>query len=70
MPDQTGKSTCQDGQKFSSSTFCEKNRTSRIESVAMLLRQANLWNDTLNNNYSKKIEISDVSPYWQGYAEK
>ena len=70
MPDQTGKSSCQDGQQFSSSTFCEKNKTSRIESVAMLLRQANLWNDTLNNNYSKKIEISDVSPYWHWYAEK
>lgn len=70
MPDQTGQSTCQDGGKFSSSVFCENNKTSRIESVAMLLRQANLWNDTLNSGYTKKVDIRDVSPYWQGYAEK
>lgn len=69
-PDATGKAYCQDGSSFTTSPFCAQNKTSRIESAAMLLRQANLWNDTMNTGFKKTIEITDVSTYWQGYAEK
>ena len=33
MPDQTGKSKCQDGQQFSSSTFCEKNKMRLLDKL-------------------------------------
>ena len=36
----------------------------------MLLRQANLWNDTLNQTLSKTTDIRDVADYWYGYAQK
>jgi hypothetical protein len=37
----------------------------------MLLRRANLWNDTLNStNTDKTLQITDVSSYWYGYAKK
>lgn len=65
MPDATGKASCQDGSSFSTAAFCPNNQTSRIESAAMLLRQANLWNDTMNTGFQKTINISDVSSYWQ-----
>ena len=69
-PDTSGKSTCQNGKSYSSNTFCAENRTSRIEAVAMLLRQAKLWDDTKNQSFTKTREIVDVSTYWYGYAEK
>lgn len=64
------KFTCQDWTEYSSTPFCPKNSTSRIEAAWMLLRQAWLWDDIRNSWYSKKINLSDVSIYWQGYAEK
>lgn len=53
-----------------SSPFCETNKTTRIEAAAMLLRQAQLWDDAKNTGYIKKINITDINGYWQGYAEK
>lgn len=47
--DQTQSTSCEDGTKYTSSPFCASNSTSRIEATAMLLRRANLWNDTLNS---------------------
>lgn len=68
--DTTGKTSCQDWKSYMSSPFCENNKTTRIEAVWMLLRQAHLWDDTKNTTFKKSIEISDVSSYWYGYAEK
>jgi PKD repeat protein len=65
-----GKWECQDGGIFQNNPFCEKNKTTRIEAVAMLLRQANLWNDELNKTVSKTRDIRGVSDYWYGYASK
>lgn len=65
-----GSFTCENGEKYTSSPFCETNKTSRIEAAAILLRQAQLWDDAKNTGYIKKINITDVSDYWQGYAEK
>lgn len=74
IPDASWLSQCQDGQKYSSNPFCEKNKTSRIEAVGMLLRQAKIWDDTKNQNYTPKEDIRDASlapgSYWRGYAEK
>ena len=69
-PDTTGTIKCEDGKVWQSNPFCENNKTTRIEAVAMLLRQANLWNDTLNQNISKTRNIPDVSSYWYVYANK
>ena len=68
--DASGKWSCEDGGVFSKAPFCQNNKTTRIESAAMLLRQANLWNDTLNQNITRTTPISDVSDYWYGYALK
>ena len=68
--DTRGQGICQDGWVFQKSPFCEKNKTTRIEAIAMLLRQANLWNDTLNQTLSKTTDIRDVTDYWYGYARK
>jgi hypothetical protein len=39
--------------------------------VAVLLRQAGLWNDLYNSNpYTKNLIIQDVDTYWYGYAQK
>ncbi len=62
--------TCEDKKAYSSSPFCEKNKTTRIEATAMLLRQWKLWDDTRNSQYMPKRVINDVQGYWQGYAEK
>ncbi len=62
--------TCEDTKKYTSTPFCEKNKTTRIEAAAMLLRQWKLWDDTRNSAYTAKIVIKDVQWYWQGYAEK
>jgi hypothetical protein len=54
-----------------SSPFCAANSISRIESAAILLRRARLWDDTLNSGtFDKAMSISDVTPYWYGYAKK
>jgi PKD repeat protein len=37
----------------------------------MLLRRANLWNDTLNSGeFDRSLTISDATTYWYGYARK
>lgn len=64
---------CENWQKFSSSPFCENNSTTRIEAAGMLLRQAKLWNDSLNSsNFAKNENFSDIDEknYWYGYAQK
>lgn len=68
--DSNGSFTCENGKKYMSSPFCETNKTTRIEAAAMLLRQAQLWDDAKNTGYIKKINITDINGYWQGYAEK
>ena len=69
--DPTSKMTaCQDGSSHSRVPFCPANTISRIEWVAMLLRQTKLWDDTKNQNVEKTMNISDVSEYWYGYAKK
>lgn len=72
LPDQSGQSSCQSGQKYSSNPFCENNKTSRIEAAWVLLRQAKLWDDTMNRNYTPAMTINDpdLTSYWRGYAEK
>ncbi len=68
--DTSGKASCENGSSYASVPFCTENKTTRIEATAMLLRQANLWNDTLNSTVAKNITIPDVSNYWYGYAQK
>jgi S-layer homology domain len=69
--DQTQSTTCEDGTRYTSSPFCPLNSTSRIEATAMLLRRANLWNDTLNSDdFDRSIAIPDATEYWYGYAKK
>ncbi len=72
LPDQTGQSSCQNGKKYNSNPFCENNKTSRIEAAGVLLRQAKLWDDTMNRNYTPAMSINDpdLTSYWRGYAEK
>ena len=71
IPDTTGKITCENNTSYSTSPFCASNTISRIEAAAVLLRRANLWNDTLNSaNTDKSIAINDVTQYWYGYAKK
>jgi hypothetical protein len=54
-----------------SSPFCAANNITRIEAAAILLRRANLWDDTLNNsNFDRIFSIPDASTYWYGYAKK
>lgn len=66
-----GKASCESGDSYPSSPFCADNKISRIEAAAMLLRRANLWDDTKNSgNYTRSENFSDVSDYWYGYAEK
>jgi hypothetical protein len=68
--DTNGVSTCENNRSYTSSPFCALNTINRIEATAVLLRRANLWNDTLNNTVTKDIIIPDVSDYWYGYAKK
>ena len=70
IPNLDGTFTCQDNSNYSSPPFCDTNNTTRIEAVAMLLRQAWLWDDIKNTNYTPAIDITDVSTYWRWYAEK
>ncbi len=70
VPDSSGYAVCENLQKYASVPFCPSNTISRIEATAMLLRRANLWNDTLNTSTKKTLSIPDVSDYWYGYARK
>lgn len=71
ITDTTGTATCENAEKYMSSPFCAANSISRIESAAILLRRARLWDDTLNSgNFDKGMSIPDVTPYWYGYAKK
>lgn len=71
-PDQTGQVSCEDNHPYTSSPFCEDNQISRIEAVAVLLRRAKLWDDTMNSNSQreKPLAITDTTDYWYGYAKK
>ena len=66
----THKTSCESGGEFSESPFCPDNKISRIEAAAMLLRRANLWDDTKNTSTLPVENFTDVSPYWYGYAVK
>ncbi|EKD30171.1 MAG: fibronectin type III protein [uncultured bacterium (gcode 4)] len=69
--DSAGNTQCQDGKNFSEVPFCPANNITRIEAVAVLLRQSGLWNESYNNSpYEKKIALIDVDSYWYGYAQK
>jgi hypothetical protein len=69
--DNTGKAQCQNNETFSEVPFCPANSVTRIESAAVLLRQAGLWDETKNSNpYEKKMILPDVDSYWYGYAQK
>lgn len=69
--DSSGKATCENGTRYSSSPFCASNTITRIESTAILLRRAKLWDDTLNStNFDRSLSIPDVTSYWYGYAKK
>jgi hypothetical protein len=71
IPDTTGVATCEDNQKYTSSPFCASNTISRIEAAAILLRRAQLWDDTLNSgNFDRSLSIPDTTTYWYGYARK
>jgi hypothetical protein len=66
-----GASRCENGDSFTQTPFCAANKITRIEATAVLLRQAGLWNTTLNlSNYERKITLSDVNESWYGYAQK
>jgi hypothetical protein len=63
--------TCQNDKTWQGVPFCAKNRTSRIEAAAMLLRQAGIWNDEMNStSFERKRTFKDVDSYWYGYAQK
>jgi hypothetical protein len=69
--DNTGRSVCENNTSYTTVAFCENNTITRIEAVAILLRRANLWNDTLNRGISdRSLTLPDVTPYWYGYARK
>jgi hypothetical protein len=71
ITDASGKTTCENSKQYMSSPFCAENTISRIESAAILLRRAKLWDDTLNSgNSDKSTTIPDVTTYWYGYAKK
>jgi len=69
--DQFGKTSCQDGKSFTEVPFCPVNSIERIEAATVLLRQANLWSETLNSSaYDRRLNLPDVDTYWYGYAQK
>lgn len=69
--DNNGKSTCENSKQYMSSPFCATNTITRIEAVAILLRRAKLWDDTLNaGNFDHSSIIPDTTSYWYGYAKK
>lgn len=70
--DTNGQAKCEaNPTPYTSQPFCGENTISRIEAAAILLRRANLWNDSLNQSISnRKYILKDVTNYWYGYAEK
>jgi PKD repeat protein len=63
--------TCENGKSYTTTPFCWDNTITRIEAVAIFLRRAELWNESLNSgNFEQKITIPDVSKNWYGYAQK
>ncbi|EKE30329.1 MAG: hypothetical protein ACD_2C00005G0004 [uncultured bacterium (gcode 4)] len=62
--------TCQNKKTFTSTPFCPENNTTRIEAVAMLLRIANLWDDTKNSTVAHDVLIKDVDNNWYWFAKK
>ncbi len=69
--DTNGVAKCSNWQSYTTPPFCAGNTISRIEAVAILLRRANLWNETLNNsNFIRDTSIPGISEYWYGYAKK
>jgi hypothetical protein len=51
--------------------FCPVNTITRIEAAAILLRYANVWNDTMNGQpYERRFDFTDVNDRWYGYAQK
>lgn len=66
-----GKVSCQNGQEYSETPFCPVNNITRIEAAAVLLRQAGLWNETLNSSsFTRSMTIADIDEYWYGYGKK
>lgn len=69
--DASGQMKCQNGKTFTQEPFCPENNIERIEAVGALLRQANLWNESLNSgSFDHLANISDIDDYWYGYAQK
>ena len=68
---EVGQTTCEDNHQYTSSPFCAGNTITRIESAAILLRRAKLWDDTLNSaSFDHTLSIPDTTSYWYGYARK
>ncbi len=66
-----GTTACQNGAVYSESPFCVENAITRIEATALLLRQADLWDDARNADPPpRRYDLSDVSDYWYAYAER
>lgn len=69
--DTTGKSVCENGQSYTQAPFCAFNKITRIESTAVLLRQAGLWSNALNlSGFERKLTLPDTPDNWYGYAQK
>lgn len=71
ITDASGKSSCQDGASYGEAPFCAYNKITRIEAAAVLLRQAGLWNNTLNTGkFDREMTLPDTPDGWYGYAQK
>ncbi len=71
VTESNGKSTCQNGESYAQAPFCAENKITRIEAAAVLLRQAGLWNDTINGqNFERRLTLPDTPTGWYGYAQK
>ena len=69
--DAVGQTTCENNQIYTSSPFCAGNTITRIEAGAILLRRAQLWDDTMNSaSFDHTLSIPDTTSYWYGYARK
>lgn len=62
---------CENGQSYTETPFCAFNKITRIESTAVLLRQAGLWSNALNlSGFERKLTLPDTPDAWYGYAQK
>lgn len=69
--DASGNSMCENGQSYTQAPFCAFNKITRIESTAVLLRQAGLWSNALNlSGFERKLTLPDTPDNWYGYAQK